>query len=125
MFAQLPSLAPGSIEGWLLSATCVLVMLERGFAFYKNHLRESPPPAQTYMTKTDCDRLHTIRGSDLQQIKLDVEELRKDRTNRVDMWSTQVDRLRTEMSENLKRVHARIDDLPDKIISLLKNTGAL
>lgn len=44
------------IGNWLLAATCVLVMLERAFSFWKSHLREQPTPSETYWKRIDGEK---------------------------------------------------------------------
>jgi len=123
MFSQIT--APAGFEGWLVCAAAALVMIERGMAFYKNHMRELPPPSQTYVTKEDCHAAHASAAGTYTRLQAEVEELKGERVVRAEQASHLVDSLRREMSASFTRVHQRIDDLPDKMIATLRNTGAL
>jgi hypothetical protein len=125
MLAQLPTISSGDLGGWLIAAAAVLVIAERGFAFWKNHLREQPPPSQTYMTKTDCHLAHAATKEELKRLADDVEHLKAARSETNNVVAAATENLRREMNESFRRVHQRIDELPDKIIAILANTKAL
>lgn len=44
---------PRNPTEWLLSLTLFVLLADRLFAFWKNHLREQPRPAETYATKPE------------------------------------------------------------------------
>jgi hypothetical protein len=57
ILAQVPAATGAEIATWLISAAAVLLIMERGFSFWKNHLREEPTPSQTYATRTALSEL--------------------------------------------------------------------
>jgi len=112
--------APGAIEGWLLSAAAVLVMAERGFSFFKNHLREEPPPGQTYMTKDACARIHGTRDDELEEIKDQLRSMQGNRLTDWQKWTDHLNSMRAETGASLTRIHIRLDAMPKDILDLIK-----
>lgn len=87
--------------------------------------KESPPPAQTYVTKETCAQSHSGRDELVREIRKDVDDLKRYRDQHRDQVEAAVERLRREMSDSMGRVHQRIDDLPALIITTMKNSREL
>jgi len=84
--AQLPTPNATSLFTWLGCLVCVLMLLDRGLSFWKTHMREEPRPSATYVTKTECDRLHTSAHDELAALNKRVEaneEYGKSRRNAI------------------------------------------
>ena len=68
MPSLLPSTSPAEIGAWLMCAAAVAVIADRLFSFYKNHLRESPPPSETYARRSECEARHSAGDRVLREL---------------------------------------------------------
>ena len=62
-FLQLPAVTSSAFANTSISIVAIIFGLERIISFYKNHMREQPPPDKTYATwrahndfKAECER---------------------------------------------------------------------
>jgi flagellar biosynthesis/type III secretory pathway M-ring protein FliF/YscJ len=84
--------------------------------------KEKPPPAETYMTKETCRREHEEIAQRFDRVETEVRAIREQiRQDRVEL--DQAD------EERASKLHDRInliaEEMPGKVVSLLRNTGAL
>lgn len=87
--------------------------------------RESPPPSERYQTKQDCQRLHTEALERLRRTEERIDASHVSREDDRKDLRKELTEFREESGRALRDVHARIDDLPSQIITILRNTGAI
>lgn len=101
----------------ILGLTGLLAFANQAVNLWRN-LRENPRPSETYVRLAEY-REH--RQQIIAQIAADRAARDADRAEN----ARTVGALQTQIREDLRGVHARIDDLPSQIVALLKNTGAI
>lgn len=101
----------------ILGLTGLLAFANQAVNLWRN-LRENPRPSETYVRLAEY-REH--RQQIIAQLAADRAARDADRAEN----SRTVGALQTQIREDLRGVHARIDDLPSQIVALLKNTGAI
>lgn len=101
----------------ILGLTGLLAFANQAVNLWRN-LRENPRPSETYVRLAEY-REH--RQQILAQLAADHAARDADRAEN----ARTVGALQTQIREDLRGVHARIDDLPSQIVALLKNTGAI
>lgn len=83
----------------------------------------SPSPLEVreavqYVTKAESYVQHAGVIERLTRIEAQVAAMQVAR-------ATDLDQLRSDMRTDVQRLHERIDELPDRIIAMLRNTGAI
>ena len=121
LLAQLPTATPLSLGNWVVDAAAVVLILERGFAFWKNHLREQPPPSSTYMTKEECARNHLGLTARLHGI----EEQGNEADGRRRAIYEQIDRVRRELKADISHLQDNLAQTPEAVIRMLRQTGVI
>jgi len=121
MFAQLPVPVSGAIETWLLSAAAVMVLVERALAFYKNHMREQPPPATAYVANETCSRVQSANAQRFEEIE--AQQLEDDHRRKA--IYDHIDNVRRELKEDIHQVQTDVNLMPSRMVELLSKTGAL
>lgn len=101
----------------ILGLTGLLAFANQAVNLWRN-LRENPRPSETYVRLAEY-REH--RQQIIAQLAADHAARDADRAEN----ARTVGALQTQIREDLRGVHARIDDLPSQIVALLKNTGAI
>lgn len=101
----------------ILGLTGLLAFANQAVNLWRN-LRENPRPSETYVRLAEY-REH--RQQIIAQLAADRAARDADRAEN----ARTVGALQTQIREDLRGVHARIDDLPSQIVALLKNTGAI
>jgi hypothetical protein len=133
LIAQVPASSALSLGNWLVDATCILLMAERAFSFWKNHLRETPPPSQTYMTKADCTAMHARQ---MDEAKGNTEWNKREHENIfsrmggmergiVSKMEARIQHVEDTNRESIQALQAKMDTMPDKIVAQLLNTRQL
>lgn len=131
----MPTPSSAELGIWLGCLAAVMLILERGLALWKNHLRESPPPAQTYATRDECARRHASSAEEIVKLRQEFnaqiahasdrrketyEQIRQVRAEAVSQAGEIYDRisgLQTEMNtkfESVSRALGRIEGKLDK-----------
>lgn len=95
-----------------------LFQLANSVAKFIALFREQPKPSETYVRITEFSE---HRAMILAQLASARTARDADRAETARMFSE----LQRELREDLRAVHARIDDLPSQLIATLRNTGAL
>jgi len=101
LLGQMPAVSSSELGGWLLSAAAVAVIANQGMMFWKNisgGLKETPPPAQTYVQKTVCKLLH-----------IGVETKIREQSERIETAEENTEALRREIKDDVKGIHDRIN----------------
>lgn len=91
---------------------------------------------ESFMTKEACGIEHRHSVDRITNCEHEIREIRKEvqvlvRTinetaaDQSKETQQEISRFRVDVNESLRRVHARIDDIPNQVIVTLKNTGAL
>lgn len=136
LIAQLPSATANGMTEWLICAAAALVIVERALAFYKNHMRESPVPGETYTKQADCVYRHQELTGRLRELEhkreqdvLSSGESRKLIYKKLDDTRDNIDDLRRELSEKIDELRKDISNgtngIEARVIATLKNTGAI
>lgn len=121
MLAQLA--APTSVEfaGWIACLATFAWLADRILRFYKDHLREQPPPAETYMRRDNCKEAHALLDARLGEVRKEFHALVQ--ANHVEV---------ADLKQSLTRIHERLDDLearvgalPDRTLALILNSKSL
>ena len=118
LFAQIPIVT--SVEQWLVPATCVFVLFERGLSFYKNHMKETPPPAETYMTNALCGAQH--RDLDARVATME-RGLALDDTKRAAIYD-RVEKVRQELKADIQHLSDKVEVLPLRLLEMIKRNGS-
>jgi hypothetical protein len=103
-------LTPGSLETWLVCAAAVIVGVERVLAFWKNHLREQPVPAQTYVTRGDCDKIHGM-----------VKEAGRVQDEKRQGLYRKIEELRLEVKDDMDSLHTKVNNV-DRAVAATEAT---
>lgn len=93
---QMPAVSSTELGSWLLAAAAVAVIANQAILLWRNisgGLKEMPPPADTYVTKTVCKIIHSEVAKNLAQNEDHIEGLRR------------------EIKEDVKGIHNRINDV--------------
>lgn len=98
VLAQIPDASPEGIGAWLLMAACVLVLLNQGFSFFKNHIREEPRPAKTYAKHLD-------------HVELARKVEQKAEQKALEGIKTELAKLRVETFSSISKAHHKMEDL--------------
>lgn len=101
----------------IVGLTGILALANQIVNLWRN-LREDPRPSETYVRLAEF-REH--RAQILAQLAAERTARDADRAQN----SAAIANLQAQIREDLRGVHARIDDLPSQIVALLRNTGAL
>jgi hypothetical protein len=98
---QMPAASESEIGRWLLAFAAVAVIANQGITFWKNisgGLKETPPPAQTYVQKTICKLLH-----------IEIDKHHREETERIDKAEENTEALRREIKDDIRGIHDRIN----------------
>jgi hypothetical protein len=60
IMGQLPLPTSVELAGWLACLGAAAFLLDRLLRFYKDHMREQPPPAATYVSRDACKLVHNV-----------------------------------------------------------------
>lgn len=111
-----------------------MFFLNQALTFYKVHMKEQPSPANTYATKEEHAALRNQVGAFATKAEHDKLEQRvnglsaeiKDGFRELDKKrSVSIAGLHDDLNNGLEKVHKRIDELPNRVITLLKDTRDL
>ncbi|MBX3747320.1 MAG: hypothetical protein KF833_18580 [Verrucomicrobiae bacterium] len=128
---------PSIPQGWLLMQLLTLFLLLGNVIFTWRRLsgrpettRIDPQPLEVALKATYATRQELLESTQRIEVRMDALErsiggLRSARETDHAAFVEAVDEIRTEWNRGLREVHARMDDLPSQIITILKNTGAL
>lgn len=103
ILGQVPQVSATELGQWLFCAACVLVILNYAMSFWKNitgGLKETPPPAQTYVQRTICKLLH-----------IGIEKKISEQSERIEKAEEDTHSLRLEMKNDVKGIHDRINEV--------------
>lgn len=109
--------APITIAAWLACAAFVVGLVNSVLTLVER-LKEKPRPADTYVRIQDFSEHRQLVLARIEAMRISQDADRES-------FRGEVNELRVEIRDDLRRVHDRIDDLPSQIIATLKNTGAL
>ena len=108
MLAQfVPSASHSQILTVLLGGAALLVIANQAFSFWKNatgNLKEIPPPAQTYVPITRCAEEHKKNADEHTSMAATLRTIGAEALQRSDA-------VRKEIKDDVKGIHARIDDV--------------
>ncbi len=118
VLAQVTTDMLGPIVPWLVGASGAMFLLNQVLTFYKEHIREQPTPSNTYATKDEHgelkDKVHA------------VEKTVEDNYRSLDgKRSVSVANLHDALKEQTQSLNRRIDDVPQRVITLLRDVKAL
>lgn len=150
ILADLPTPTNYALAVWLVSAGASMLLINEGFKFFRNIMgkRGEPPNEQIHESykqlaarvlkleeKQESDRLnnekHISERSGRIYSKVDdiTAQLREEMEKQSDRRDEQIAELRTEVNGNLKEMRSefsdRFDALPERLINMLKQTGAI
>jgi septation ring formation regulator EzrA len=118
LFAQLPAATPAQISAWLISFAAVLVIAERAFAFWKNHLREQPIPSQTYATFAGCNTKHAQTQEQIDKLAAKMQQQEQYNRERRAAIYEEFRKMREEMGEMVSRIYDEIKPLRESMSAL-------
>jgi polyhydroxyalkanoate synthesis regulator phasin len=135
---------------WLVGLSAAMFLANQVLTFYKVHIKEQPSPSTTYATKEEHTALRNQVGafatkeehaqlrnqvgafatkSEHEKLEQRVNGLSaeiKDGFRELDKKrSVSIAGLHDDLNTGLEKVHKRIDELPNRVISLLKDTREL
>ncbi len=147
VLAQLPTPTPSQLMSWLGCLGFVLLIVNQGFKLWQNlagrsHIAEiSPQPleirqATEFVRKLEFHETRDGIAHQIQQINNQLQEARgiritdaKDAASSRRLLHEEVKIARKDMlqhTENVRReLSDKIDNIPDRVIATLKNTGAI
>ena len=103
---------PLDIAGWLGCFVFVIAGMNQVFRFLA-HFREQPPPSQTYQPKGDY------------ATRTELNVLRQEITGRLVVLDSDIKEVLSAGEDRARSIHKRLDDQPNQIVALLRNTGAI
>lgn len=95
----LPSVSSGELGQWIVVAAAVAIIANQGASLWKTMtggLKEKPPPAETYMTKTLCASQHA-----------GLERQMESGSNRMGGLEASIKELRQEFKADMRGMHDR------------------
>lgn len=104
--------------GWLMVCVVALIAGINQVLRLLDRFKERPRPADTYVTKEE----HKERVVEFRSQLAEIRQAREQDTRAV---RGDIDDMREQFGEDLRGVHQRIDDLPNSIITTLKQTGVI
>lgn len=110
--------SPATSAAVVLVGLTALVALANGVLRLLDRFREQPPPSATYVRISDF-----LEHRSQVQAQLAARQAQRD-ADRAEV-QRQIEAVRTQIHEDFRQVHNRIDDLPSQMVAILKNTGAL
>jgi hypothetical protein len=133
MLADLSTVAPDHLKDAALIFLALASPAAAWLGLYYGRRRSvaiSPQPIQVqgverFVTKELCDQLHVSTAREVADIKARVTALENGQRQMVDDLGDQINLVRSEVSDGLRRVHERVDGMPAQIVVLLRNTGAI
>lgn len=63
---------------WLVGLSASVFLLNQVLTFFKQHMREQPAPASTYVTIPNFEKIEAERKADRQEIKNSLKEIKED-----------------------------------------------
>lgn len=112
VLAQLPSASPEGLGNWLIILACAFVMLNQGFGFFKNHVREDPRPGATYAEKPRVEKLERLVEDKADEASIE---------HRIDGIDEEIRKLHADRSESVARLHNRIEVLNTELRAELRD----
>jgi len=122
-YDQVPALVQ-----WLIGGSVTVFLLNQILTFYKEHIRETPAPANTYATRADMDaELGRERGArkkmheEMTEIQKSITALQietKNQTADIDTISLAVGTMRSEIRTDVNGVQSRISDVLSAVSEL-------
>ena len=117
-----PTTSPDAIIAWNVILTIgVLVTIVTNLLLSIRSTRQQKREvtmADSLVTADGCKMLRGTSDNRIHRLEQDMLNLRKDLQTAIELFHKNGD-------ERARRLHERIDDLPNQIIVLLKNTGAI
>jgi hypothetical protein len=108
----------GPIVPWIAGASLTVFLLNQALCFFKEHIREQPTPSDTYATKPEHaelkERVHHVESL----VDANYKTLDQKR-------SVSVANLHDALKEQTEALNKRIDEVPNRVISLLTETKKL
>lgn len=123
ILAQIESVPATDLKSWLLVALGVLgaVSLVKSTFFGTTRISGGQIDVreqQQWVTKQEFAGFQAAVEKRLEKMGSDMALVQNGRVG--DLTD-----LRAEIREDIQRIHSRIDDIPDRVIATLKNTGAI
>jgi hypothetical protein len=108
---------PMQIGAWLGCLFFVVALWNQVSKAWRNARGPAPQPPNEALAvgHSDLDRRMTKAEQEIQQLKTDAD--RKHEKLRLE--------IKADLDKQTERFEARFDDLPERVILLLKNTGAI
>ncbi len=102
----------------VLGAASFIIGLLNGILGFLDRWKEKPAPGETYVRITDFNQNRADMNA-----RLDAQA----RSHEEDfaMLREEMQTLRQQIRDDVRRVHDRVDELPSQIIATLRNTGAI
>jgi ribosomal protein S28E/S33 len=115
---------PVQIGAWLACLAFVLMVVNQGFKFSRNVKGPGANPPNELLGASHLELERRINN-----VEDDIKNLRDQLTEDNRGVADKLENLRLEQKKDLEtqtaRFEKRFDDLPEKVINVLKNTGAI
>jgi peptidoglycan hydrolase CwlO-like protein len=122
--AQLVLESTPALITFLVGGSAALFLVNQALTFYKDHIKETPTPAGTYATLEKLDvELGRERGA-RKQMHQEMTEIQKSITalqTETDSQSNDIGSIK----DDIKNFNDRIDAIPQRVITLLRETKGL
>lgn len=123
--------APAGLAAWLACAAFVLMLVNQGFKLKRNLVGDPADPPNSSLNiqvQTVARDVERIDG-DVKRVDGDVKKLRQDivtngETRRVAIEG-KVEAVAKENRAQCLSIHTRLDEMPARIIELLRNAGRI
>lgn len=83
--------------------------------------KEQPRPSETYARRDECAAFHRLWQAELARLEGELRLLRDESDKVTVRWEKQL----TAVQADIREVNKRINDLPNSLITTLKNTGVI
>lgn len=113
-----------SVAWFAFAAVSVVGMLHLCRQFYLS-FKEQPPADQKYQTKEASEKAQADNAERIKELESLIELVRAEHSNDLRQLREEMEEMRRSFNASMREVHARIDQLPAQIITILSNTGAL
>lgn len=125
------NLVPIHIAAWLACAA-FMVGLVNGALKLADRLKEKPTPSATYRSKEECEhrmvehtREHTALDKRLDDGAVTMAALKTDAEAGRRRIFEHIDQVRMELLQGQEKLNERVANMPDRMITILKNAGAI
>lgn len=132
LLAQLSADMLGPVVPWIAGASLTLFFVNQAITFWKEHMRESPAPADAYATKQEMKEAHGRMSRERDETRALIVAAEARMQTECKRISDEVAGYNENAEDRATRINGRIDDLsekiaaaPEKVVEMLVRTKGL